>query len=72
MSKHQDSQQIPLFPELQPEAPSASLAKWGRGQAEASPLRLVSSGPGRVSQAAEEASRDRRIEIDLLNRVKYF
>lgn len=46
MSKHQDSQQIPLFPELQPEAPGASLAKWGRGQAEASPLRLVSSGPG--------------------------
>lgn len=72
MSKHQDSRQIPLFPELSSEGAAASSMKSASEQPTGVRLRLVSSGPGRASQVAEEASRDRRIELDLLNRVKYF
>ncbi len=72
MSKQQDFRQIPLFPELPSAVPAASFAAEASDQAAGARLRLVSSGPGRAGQVAEEAARDRRIELDLLNRVKYF
>ncbi|HEY1396776.1 hypothetical protein [Roseateles sp.] len=73
MSKHQDFQQLSLFPE-----PSQVDALVTRAMGEVSParqhLRLISSGPGISADAPspqDEAAR-RCIESELVNRVMFF